>query len=183
MNRKDELTNEYFTWLFDLVCKGRYDQGVSFKKLLMHLHNTEFRYILSRDENRAEDGISLRRRFAFGILGYSDLREITDHLIGPCSVLEMMIALAIHCEDLMDDSRVGDRTAQWFWNMVVNLGLGSMTDDRYNKRAVDDILETFLNRKYAPDGYGGLFVIRDCDDDLREVEIWCQLTWYLDSIT
>lgn len=183
MKRTDVLKNEYFTWLVDLVCKGRYDRGVSFRKLLVHLHDTEFRYLLLRDENRAEAGIDLRRRFAFGILGYSDLHEITDELRGPCSVLEMMVALAIKCEDLMDDTRVGDRTAQWFWNMIVNLGLGSFTDDRYNKRVVTDILDTFLDRKYAPDGRGGLFTIRDCDDDLRQVEIWCQLTWYLDSIT
>lgn len=183
MNQKDKIINEYFNWLFNLVCENRYSGGVSYKKLLMHLHNVEFRYLLSRDENRAEDGIDLRRRFAFGILGYSGLDEITDHLRGPCSVLEMMISLAIHCEDIMDDSRVGDRTAQWFWNMIVSLGLGSMTDDRYNKRVVNDILNTFLDREYEPDGHGGLFIIRNCDEDLRNVEIWHQLTWYLDSIT
>lgn len=183
MTQKDKVVNDYFNWLFDQVCKGRYEQGVSFKKLLMHLHNTEFKYLMIMDENRAEHGVGLRRRFAFEILGYSDLREITDYLTGPCSVLEMMIALAIRCEDLMDEYEVGNRTGQWFWSMVVNLGLGSMTDDRYNKRVVTDILETFMNREYAPDGRGGLFVIRDCDVDLRKVEIWHQFTWYLDSIT
>ena len=36
-----------------------------------------------------------------------------------CSVLEMMIALAIRCEEhIMDDPDVGNRTGQWFWKDV-----------------------------------------------------------------
>ena len=37
-------------------------------------------------------------------------------------------------------------------------------------------------REYAPDGRGGLFTIRNCEEDLRKVEIWYQLCWYLDTI-
>lgn len=82
----------------------------------------------------------------------------------------------------MDDPNVGNRTAQWFWSMINNLDLGSMTDSRFDKRFVDERLDIFLNRKYEPDGKGGLFRIRGCDRDLRTVEIWYQLCWYLDSI-
>ena len=109
--------------------------------------------------------------------------EVLDILDGPCSVLEMMIALAIRCEEnIMDDPNIGDRTSQWFWGMVVNLGLGSMVDCRFDKQFVDETIRIFLNRKYAPNGNGGLFTIRDCDKDLRKVEIWHQLCWYLDKI-
>jgi hypothetical protein len=96
----------------------------------------------------------------------------------------MMVFLAIRCEEtIMDDPGIGDRTRQWFWNMVINLGLGSMTDDNYDKQLVTNVLERFLNREYEPDGTGGLFVVSDRDCDLRDVEIWHQLCWYLDSIT
>ena len=41
----------------------------------------------------------------------------------------MMIALAIRCEEhIMDDPDAGDRTGQWFWSMLVSLGLGSMDE-------------------------------------------------------
>ena len=82
----------------------------------------------------------------------------------------------------MDDPGVGDRTGQWFWGMIVNLGLGSMTDGRYDRRFVEGVLNRFLNREYEPDGRGGLFRIKHCNRDLRTVEIWYQLCWYLDSI-
>lgn len=114
-----------------------------------------------------------------------DLFEYTqDCLDGPCSILEMMIALAIRCEEtIMDDTSRGDRTSQWFWEMIVSLGLGSMSDDRFAPDIVDDILDRFLNREYEPNGKGGLFTIKNCEYDLRDVEIWYQLCWYLDSIT
>ena len=83
----------------------------------------------------------------------------------------------------MDDPEIGDRTGQWFWGMIVNLGLGSMTDNRYDEDFVTETIERFLDRDYEPDGKGGLFTVRNCDRDLRYVEIWYQLCWYLDNIT
>ena len=165
-----EIKNEYFDGLCGIVCKDLFAPQISYKKLLSYLYNTDFRYIIPKDQNRAEDGIALRERFG-------------HFFYGPCSVLEMMIGLALRCEEsIMDDPRKGDRTAQWFWGMITNLGLGSMTDDRFNPRLVEDIVETFLDRRYDPDGKGGLFRVRNCDRDLRDVEIWIQLLWYLDNI-
>lgn len=179
MTYEDEINNEYFEWMFDLVCGNRYSKYISYRKLLMRLHTTEFIFSIPKDANRAEDGIGLRYRFAL----YKDDMDILDYLNGPCSVLEMMIALSIRCEeDIMDVPTMGDRTGQWFWGMIVNLGLGSMTDDRYDKQYVDFVLDRFLNREYDPDGKGGLFTVRNCDEDLRTAEIWYQMCWYLDNI-
>lgn len=82
----------------------------------------------------------------------------------------------------MDDPGIGDRTGQWFWGMITNLGLGGLNDDRYDPDYVDDVLDRFLDRDYDPDGRGGLFTIRHCDADLRDVQIWTQMLWYLDTI-
>lgn len=180
---RDGVENEYFKWLFDLVCGKRYSKPFSYRKLLMHLHGIEFHYLIPKDANRAEDGLSLRWRFAYEMHDLSSYDEI-ELAEGPCSVLEMMIALAIRCEEnIMDDPNIGNRTGQWFWGMIVNLGLGSMMDSRFDRQFVDDAVARFLNREYEPDGRGGLFTIRHCDRDLRDVEIWYQLCWYLDSIT
>ena len=66
--------------------------------------------------------------------------------------------------------------------MIVNLGLGSMYDKKYDPVYIDEVIETFLLREYEPDGTGGLFTIKDCERDLRDEEIWTQLSWYLGTI-
>lgn len=173
-----DINNEYFDWLCDLACK-KYSDRVSYRKLLSHLHSIEFRYLISRDENRAEDGLELRHMFVYE----NDYRDDVElYIDGPCSVLEMIVALSLKCEGIMDNAQIGDQTKRWFWEMIINLGLGSMTDDNYNDVYVERTIDRFLDRDYEPDGRGGLFTVRHCEDDLRDVEIWHQLCWYLGSI-
>ena len=179
MTYEDRVVNEYFDWLCDLIDSKRFSKHISYRKLLMHLHNIEFTWFVLNDDNRADDGIQLRRKYS---LAMDDL-SLQRYLKGPCSVLEMMIALAVRCETFMDDDQLGDRTGQWFWGMVHNLGLNSMIDTRFDKDYVDDVIARFLNREYEPDGRGGLFTVKNSQHDLRTVEIWCQLSWYLGSIT
>lgn len=178
-----QIVNEYVNWLFGLVYKNRSTKQISYEKLLTHLDSIPFRYTIPKDQGRAEDGIDLRYHFALECKPEVEPEIIIDILGGPCSVLEMMIALAIHCENIMDNPQIGDRTSQWFWSMVNNLGLGAMSDDRYDSQFVDDTIVRFLNRDYEPNGKGGLFAIRRRNVDLRSVEIWWQLCWYLESFT
>lgn len=180
------LTNireDYFEWLLNTACGNLYAKQISFRKLLTHLHTVEFQYVILRDRNRAEDGISLRRRYILvNNLDYM-YDQVISALHGPCSILEMMVALALRCEeDTMDDPSIGDRSRQWFWGMVRSLGLSGMTDMNYDGAFVDEVLIRFIRREYEPDGRGGLFTIRNCPYDLREFEIWYQLNWYLDTI-
>lgn len=174
------IEQKYFEWLYDLVCENRYSEGYSYRELLSYLHDVEFTYTIRKDSDRAEDGVDLRYRFAYDTgCGCAD-----GYLDGPCSVLEMMIALAIRCEEqIMDDPRYGNRTTQWFWKMITNLGLNNMIDDRFDKEYVEGVIGKFLNREYEPNGRGGLFTVRNCDHDLRYVEIWVIMLWYLDTIT
>ena len=179
--RINDIHGEYFAWLVDLIGGDRYVRQNSYSKLLTYLHDTEFTYLIARDENRADDGISLRYRFITQN-GYDE--DDLDELEGPCSILEMLVALAMRCEEtIMDDPSRGNRTGQWFWGMIVNLGLGNMTDGRYNRQRVEDSIDIFLNREYEYNGKGGLFTVKDPDIDMRDVEIWIQLCWYLDDIT
>ena len=180
---RNDIREEYFKWLYDTVCKNKHSDGISYVKLLRQLHDTEFTYLIERDSDRAENGIELRYRFAI-TEGYENVsRQVLNDLDDPCSVLEMMVALALSCEEnIMDNTDYGDRTGQWFWSMIVSLGLGSVIDSRYDRRYVDTVMNRFLNREYEPDGKGGLFTIKNCECDLRSIEIWVQLCWYLDSI-
>jgi hypothetical protein len=142
----------------------------------------EFVYIIGMDGNRAEDGIDLRYRF-----GYEHQYESSMIAVylddQSCSILEMLTALSIRCEEhIMDDPDIGNRTGQWFWNMIVNLGLGSMHDTKFDKNYVDGVILRFFNREYKQNGEGGLFTVNNCKYDLRTAEIWYQMCWYLDEI-
>lgn len=176
MNRAT-LREDYFKWICGLIANRV--KGISYKNLLRYLFDTDFIYELERDENRAIDGIDLRYKFGY----YNDIPEdaIGDYLDNrPCSVLEMMVALCNRIEDhIMSDADFGDRTGQWFWGMIENLGLDRMIDTRFDLRRVSQTIDRFLHREYEPDGRGGLVTIEDCEYDLRTVEIWYQVMWFL----
>lgn len=181
MNR-EKLEDLYFEWICTLVMNE--SDRIAYRKLLIALHTKIFTYTMPLDENRLYDAIELRHRFV----------DILNPITGPaldltsewleqsvsCSVLEMMTALALRCEEtIMTDNDIGDRTSLWFTTMINNLGLTSMTNERFDRTKVDYILDRFLNREYEPNGIGGLFVLKRHPNDLREVEIWYQAMWYL----
>lgn len=179
---RNELKHAYFEWMCQLVCDERYSKRSTYRKLMKRLHEIDFEYTIPMDGNRAADGADLRYRFAYEnsydgpmIAAYLDDR--------PCSVLEMMIALSIRCEEhIMEDPEIGNRTGQWFWNMIVNLGLGGMTDSKFDDEYVDAVIDRFLHHEYERDGEGGLFKIEHCPRDLRRIEIWYQMCLYLDEL-
>ena len=172
------IREEYYKWLCRFIFTS---PRRNYKLLIKYLYGVEFTYFIPFDENRYEDGIDLRRRFAVES-GY-----VQDHLCNimgddPCSMLEMMIALSIRCEDIMEDVEIGDRTSQWFWTMIDNAGFNSLTDIDFDSREAEYIANRILNREYGPCGEGGLFYIEhNCHEDLRTTELWYQLCWYLNS--
>lgn len=179
MRIEDQVRSDYFEWMYELMCGGRFDESITYRKLFTFLHDAEFIFFVPHDENRAEDGIALRYRYCL----HNYCTDLEYCLDGPCSVLEMMVALAIRCEErIMSDPAYGDRTAQWFWGMINNLGLGGQTDYNFNEWLVNDVIGRFLHREYEPDGKGGLFTIRRWNRDAREAEIYHQLLAYCNTI-
>lgn len=163
------------------MCGDKFDKRLPYKKLLTRLHDIDFEYILTMDENRAQDGIDLRHRFGYEC-GYSDamLRECLDLDSESCSVLEMMVCLALACEEhIMDDPEYGDRLGQWFWTMIESLGLKDMTNDKFDLDYVDMVIYSFLDRDYESNGKGGLFTLKRPKRDLRNVDIWYQMMMWL----
>ena len=175
---QEALSREYFDWMYNLVC----DERMPYKKLLKRLHEIEFASILPMDDNRATDGVDLRYRFAYE--KKHAYAMITDYLDNkPCSVLEMMVALAYKCEEqIMENPEFGNRTKQWFIGMVYSLGLKYMTDAGYDEGFVNRAINRFLNRDYKANGEGGLFTVHYYRRDMRLVEIWYQMCWYLDEV-
>ena len=175
-----ETRRLYFEWLTSFVYDDKLYVGLSYRRLLEYLHERDFYYIIPMDENRELDGIALRYRFA-ELEGYSvdsmEFQEITNRR---CSILEMMVALSIRMEEaIMSDPAIGNRTGQWFWTMIVSLGLADMTDRDFDIYKVNNSLYKLLNREYMPNGAGGLFTLKNPGRDMRFVEIWYQMQGYL----
>lgn len=177
---KESINQKYFQWLYDFVCRGKRYRRASYKKLLTLLHTSDFYYILPRDANRYEDGIQLRYRFGCE-------NDIPDYVVAkflddrPCSVLEMMAALCLRCAESITSSSDGDRASELFIEMITSMGLGGMSDSRFHKRAAQQAVTRLLERNYERDGTGGLFTVPSCSKDLRSVEIWYQMMFYLDE--
>lgn len=166
---RSDLVEEYKDWLFDII---RFDDYCDrYERLLLYLSGRQFTWLVDHDENRAEDGFALRWKF-------SDEDFWTGRLPSRCSVLEMMIALSMRCEDVVYDPDEGDRVADWFWEMVCNLGLMCMDNAHFDRGYCDEVIDDFLLRRYGRDGYGGLFSTRNPKINMRKSEIWYQMnTW------
>lgn len=170
------MIEEYFIWLTHIVCDR--SSAHRYSLLLEKLFETEFTWKIPLDANRAKDGLNLRRDYIyeFNLNYWPEDLETT-----PCSILEVMIALASRCEiDIMNDPDIGNRAPEWFWEMIESLELIEMTNDNFNDDYVDWILARFLNREYEPNGRGSLFTINR-HVDMRRIEIWYQLQYYLNE--
>lgn len=170
---------KYLSYLKGLVC-DQTRTGLEYSKVFEALFDIEF-YAIGKltelDGNRMGDAIELRVNYE------RDNGYLRPVMLGPPTVLEVMVALAVRCEDcIMGNYDYGNRTGVWFWYMIESMGLIPYTDDCFNKDNVYAIIFRMLDRKYSEDGRGGLFYIPDCRHDLRHVEIWYQMNWWLNTI-
>ena len=161
---------KYVDWLRDIVAAGN-----EYTKLFNLMLDRNFEAYIGNDSNRAEDGLDLRFEFEEE---YGVIREFVGK---PCSELEMFIALARRCEtDIMAENDGIDRTFKWFWVMMDNLKLTRCANFGFNVPLVNRILDKFERRNYNFDGTaGGAWVVHNPREDLRNVEIWYQMQWFL----
>ena len=178
-----EVKNVYFEWIYSTVCDQKRH---SYRKLLRYLYSMQFQVVMDMDENRSYDGEDLRYRFGREYYGENNPNRnaiVASYLDDePCSVLEMMAALAIRCEEhIMSNDKFGDRTSLWFMLMLENLGLMGMYDSRFDEQYVDDIIYNFMYRHYDREGHGNIFTIEGYEGDLRCMEIWYQMHAFLSA--
>lgn len=171
MEAIDNELERYFNFLLSMLDLQRFSRKITFKKLLVKLFETQYQSNIPNDINRVHDAIRFR-----------DIMYDGPHITQPVSVLEVMISLAIRCEDIMQDESFGNRTPQWFWLMLNNIGLSGMYDAVYDEEYVEDVLHTFLTHQYEPTGKGSLFVDLNTTDDFRYLELWSQMCRYLNTL-
>lgn len=169
----EPVENLYFNWLCSRVLRVvNITPSLTYDTLFRTLHNTEFIWLLTGDDNRAEDGKELRREF----LILADIPDDVDwRTVIPCSVFEMLIAFIRRCADNSNIS-----AQDWFWEIIENLGLKEVNDaSGVAPEEIQDTLEIFLWRQYPPDGDGGMFPLQRPHRNQAELEIWYQFCDYL----
>ena len=190
---RNKIVDDYYDWLLDII-KPSEQKPLVYDDVLYALFSTEFYSVVKNDSNRAGDGLRLRDEYVYENHLPNSYLDDLDRNLGPCSVLEMMIALAKRVEDeFMYDPKKGNRTKKWFWIMVNNLNLahlahpwptlGPLLEGKSGpKKEFLDIVENFLERRYEKNGEGSIFRINKGNFDMRKAEIWYQMCWYQNYI-
>lgn len=166
------MEKKYYNYLVRLV---RTPESANYTLLLNHLWRKEYYSILPNDQNRAKDGIFIREEFE---------KELD---LGPCRVLEMLIALSRRLEFQLYGTDYNKTYKDLFWELVDNLGLTRFDNLEAAKDAthleIDHILTNWIERRYSPDGYGSIFPLKNWskrkDLPQTEVEVWYQMMLYL----
>lgn len=179
----EEVMQDYFFWLCDYIGANGEEvigQEKPYICLMEFLHNKTFVAFVHYDENRISDGEVLRKDFKETSLYLPEDYECLDR---PCTVLEVLVALARKMDDILNWDTSKDQTPLYFWEFIQNLGLDRADDDVFymptNLIYVEEIIDQFVRRKYASDGRGGLFPLKHAKEDQREVEIWYQMAAYI----
>lgn len=128
------------------------------------------------DKDRCLDGIELRSNY----YQETGLEPECPYNSRTASILEVLIALSFSIDKIM--SEYGDEKPDfWFGLMLNNLGLSQFDDEHFDENQVRDILENWREKRYKPNGEGGLFPLRNPSRDQRKVAIWDQCNEYLNE--
>lgn len=165
--------DDYFDWLVRKVTNvkpSKDDLG-----LLAELYFTPFKFVIPNDSHRRDDGLGLRDLYEYETSSRMDWDR-------PCSVLEVLVSIASYvAEDVIGTHHNAQRTVEWFWMMLDNLGLKDVGDvkDPLIKNYIHGVIDAWLNRDFEFDGTGSPFPIKRPVEDQRKNEIWKQICTYI----
>lgn len=165
------LLTEYYNWLLYLV----HFDNKRYEKLLMQLFDSPFEVVLDRDSDRISDCLALRGQFFYekGISGSFIEKE--------ACILELLISLALRIDNEYLGNPNDPHPEIIFWEMICNLGLDKFDNSHYNGDLIYKIVGVFVQRMYDFNGNGGIFPLKMCEIDQKEVEIARQMKSYLNE--
>jgi hypothetical protein len=176
--KRTDILLVYFEWLCQQISSvGSDDPSLSFIQVCGQMHSLEFNDRVPNDDNRAAEGVELRSEFLSSLTGITiyDYAELSH--LGKCTILEMLIALTRRADFIVEMGQ-----AAWFMKFLENLGLLRFSDDRFLERDTVRVLKAlvkFNERRYSTSGDGGLFPLREPENDQRRVELWYQMAAYM----
>ena len=188
------LVDDYVYYLYRIVKNG----GENHRKLCMELFRNRFfitRSAPKRDVDREKDGLELRKEWLYEIHNLDNI--IRDEYPGddfdsetgpiPCTMLEMIIGISKRMSEQLMDEDGEDKTAQYFWEIIGNLGLDCWDDDNFGwetglaPKNIEKKCEILCKRQYNPDGTGGgMFPMPELlGINQKKMEIWYQMQEYI----
>lgn len=172
---EEPLDEVYFKWLAVQVVNARLkNPNATYWSTLQQLYGAEFVWRIRNDDNRVADGKALRDEF----LETHPIAVTLEWYDQGCSFLEMLITLARR----LSFQTEGASAAEWFWQLLGNVGLvinDATYASNHTEPFVAQVLDQINNRTYDSNGRGGLFPLNDSPVDLRQVELWNQMNYYL----
>ena len=164
----DGYPEDYYIWITELV---NLDSHRGYSKLVSFLFDTEFFWEVALDRNRAGDGKELR----FDWVMWSDYHDDDSWVDTPCSVLEMLIALARRIRvDIMPDYDI--ELADWFWKIISNMGLDRYDNSHFNSDEICEKLCYFSEKKQHK---MLIFNTKTEKSELESMDIWNQMQRWL----
>lgn len=179
--KKTEVLDRYFVWICRLL--GVEQETRAYWDMFKVMHNKKFISYIPNDDNREVEGAELRHAFC-------DVMNIHFHpsfFNKDISVLEVIMALAYRCERIMADKEGMPRMymKDWFWHFMKNIKLIGCSDDVNTDQNflayIETIIDKFVNRTYNRNGEGGLFPLKFDKKDQRKIELWYQMSSYLNE--
>lgn len=174
----NQLTKAYFDWLYervfgirDVVTRNNYTI------ICDAMHRFPFKSLVDYDENRIKDGTALREQFLRDYKRRVNVSDKVDLIMPDASIFEVLVALANRADFMMDHGE-----EFWFDIFITNLQLKEFNDMRYLARDATKIgrrLKRFNDRHYQPDGTGGIFPLKEPQQDQRTVELWYQMAAWM----
>ena len=188
------LVDDYVYYLYRIVQNG----GENHRKLCVELFKNRFfitRSAPKRDIDREKDGLELRKEWSYETHKLDNIIQdeypcaYVDYEMRPipCTMLEMIIGISKRMSEQLMDEDGEDKTAQYFWEIMENLGLTCMDDDNFGwetglaQKKIAKTCEILCKRQYNPDGTGGgmfpmpgVFGINQ-----KKMEIWYQMQDYI----
>lgn len=178
MTNDNHYKTIYLEWLMDKIYP--YHIKNSYTELSLILYSIDFTPIFEEDKNRYQDGIDLRKIFgAQNNFSKEDINNVLND--GPCSILEMMAALALRLEEAIMSNPYEypyDRTSVWFMSMLTSIGIDSQTNDIIDENWVKYKISMLNDRKYSYNGEGGLFTLKNPKYDMTKCDLWYQANMY-----
>lgn len=134
--KNGDIWDLYFQWLLRKI--GVEWETTNYRKLYLALYDTDFLIAHPRDENRGLDGLYLREKFVKETKVTKGLDEFLN--VGPCSVLEMLVAFSIRIDAEWDGEPGNPDPGRVFFRMIKCCSLDKFRDRKWNGEKVNDIL-------------------------------------------
>lgn len=93
--------------------------------------------------DRYEDAEQLRIDYGVD----NNIKEVLSYFEDtPITVFEVLVALSIRLEKkVVPNNKKGDRTSQWFWALINDIGLGKQDDNHWDLNIIDKVIKEWMS--------------------------------------